>query len=75
MTTRIKICGIATRDEAAHAIAADAIGFNGARPPGRRTIADRAIAGIASGLPASIATYPIFTACRSFMSKSRKPAG
>lgn len=63
MRTRIKVCCIATAEEAEIAIAsgADAIGFVGARPPSARTIPDLAIAAIAKTVPAAVSTFLLTT--------------
>jgi phosphoribosylanthranilate isomerase len=58
MRTRIKICCIASAEEAQLAIAAgaDALGFIGVVPPSPRAIPDEAIAGIAATVPPPVAT-------------------
>jgi len=59
MHTRIKICCIASEDEARMAIAAgiDALGFVGVWPPTPRTIPDTRIAEIAAQVPPPIETF------------------
>lgn len=61
--TRIKICCMASRDEALLAIqaGADAVGFVAARPASPRTIDDASIAAIAACLPPPIATFLLTT--------------
>jgi len=63
MRTRVKICCIASIEEARLAIdaGADAIGFVGARLPGPRTIPDARIAEIAAAVPPPIATFLLTT--------------
>lgn len=58
MRTRIKICCIASVEEARMAIAAgaDALGFIGVVPPTPRAIPDEAIADIAAAVPPPVAT-------------------
>lgn len=59
MGTRIKICCIASREEAALAIAAgaDAVGLVGRMPSGPGPIADELIADIALAVPPPIASF------------------
>jgi len=59
MHTRIKICCIASEEEARMAIAAgvDALGFVGVWPPTPRTIPDTRIAEIAAQVPPPIETF------------------
>jgi len=59
MHTRIKICCIASEEEAQMAIdaGADALGFVGVWPPTRRTIPDTRIAEIAKRVPPPIETF------------------
>ena len=63
MRTRVKICCIASADEARLAIeaGADAVGFVGARPPSPRTIPDDRIAEIAALVPPPVATFLLST--------------
>ncbi|WP_226576907.1 phosphoribosylanthranilate isomerase [Acuticoccus sediminis] len=58
MRTRIKICGIASREEAWTAISAgaDALGFVSPMPGGTGTIPDATIAAIAADVPPPVAT-------------------
>jgi phosphoribosylanthranilate isomerase len=57
--TRIKVCCLASRAEAAAAVAAgaDAIGFVGVRPPTPRTIDDALVAEIVAATPPPVATF------------------
>ncbi len=59
LRTRIKICCIASLDEARLAIqaGADAVGFVGVRPPTPRAIADARIAEIAAAIPPPVASF------------------
>ncbi len=59
MRTRIKICCIASLEEAQLAIraGADAVGFVGVKPPSPRAIDDRNIAAIAALVPCPVATF------------------
>jgi phosphoribosylanthranilate isomerase len=59
MRTRIKICCIASAEEARLAIdaGADALGFVGVAPPSPGAIADAAIAGIAAAVPPPVMTF------------------
>jgi phosphoribosylanthranilate isomerase len=63
MRTRIKVCCIASVEEARLAIAAgaDAIGCVGARPPSPRTIPDHAIAEVMAFTPPPMATFLLTT--------------
>lgn len=59
MRTRIKICCIASRDEAWTAIDAgvDALGLVSTMPSGPGVISDEAVAHVAAGVPPPIATF------------------
>lgn len=59
MRTRLKICCMASLEEAQLAIraGADAVGFVGPMPSGPRSLDDRAIAGLAALIPPPIATF------------------
>jgi phosphoribosylanthranilate isomerase len=59
MRTRIKVCCIASVDEATAAITAgaDALGLVSAMPSGPRTIADALIADIAAAIPPPVSTF------------------
>jgi phosphoribosylanthranilate isomerase len=59
MRTRIKVCCVASVEEARLAIeaGADALGFVGVRPPSARTIADARIAEISAVAPPPVATF------------------
>src|SRR5262245_447953 len=65
MRTRIKICCMASLEEAQLAIqaGADAVGFVGVRPSSPRTIDDRAIAAIVASLPPPIETFLLTSEC------------
>ncbi|GAU86637.1 phosphoribosylanthranilate isomerase [Bosea sp. BIWAKO-01] len=59
MRTRIKICGIASADEARLAIDAgvDALGFNSVGPSSPRYVADATVAAITTLTPPPVATF------------------
>jgi phosphoribosylanthranilate isomerase len=63
MRTRIKICCIASIEEARLAIAAgaDALGFLSEQMPGPRAISDARIAGIVATVPPPVATFLLTT--------------
>ncbi|MGO4665265.1 phosphoribosylanthranilate isomerase [Bosea sp. 2RAB26] len=59
MRTRIKVCGIASADEARLAVAAgvDALGFNCVGPSSPRHVADPTVAAITTLTPPPVATF------------------
>lgn len=59
MRTRIKVCGIASADEARLAVAAgvDALGFNCVGPSSPRHVADPTVAAITALTPPPVATF------------------
>ena len=63
MRTRIKICCLASLEEAQRAIdaGADAVGFVAVRPASPRTIDDSSIAAISARVPPPIATFLLTT--------------
>lgn len=63
MRTRVKICCMASPEEALLAVAAgaDAVGMVGARPPTPRTVPDRSIAAIVRVVPPPVATVLLST--------------
>ena len=65
MRTRIKICCMASLEEAQLAIraGADAVGFVGVRPASPRAVDDRTITAIAALVPPPIATFLLTSEC------------
>jgi phosphoribosylanthranilate isomerase len=59
MRTRIKVCGIASADEARLAVEAgvDALGFNCVGPSSPRTVEDSTVAEITKLTPPPVATF------------------